>query len=111
MMSRTVPHGNAFSSWASSERVSVTACAEAARSSPRKLQLRIQMALPDPKKGRVCRAARTRARTVSSLGIYYFVVHAAQFSAPAIIDLASTVFDGELIIAMNEDKRGGGTRR
>src|SRR6185369_11887705 len=49
-----------FNSSAKAFRASVTACAEAARSSPRKLQSRSHTTLPEPKKGSVCIASRKR---------------------------------------------------
>ena len=113
MSSRTFCHENFFSSSASSFSVSVTAWAEAARSSPRKLQSRSQMTLPEPKKGRVCSASRSRASAVERLaavgngGLDDFVVHAAQFVAPLLVKLSGALLDGEFIVAANEGERWG----
>ena len=86
MSRRTFSQENAFNSCASSASVSVTAAALAARSSPRKLQFCSHMALPPPKKGRVCkRLAQAgerleRLAAVVDLRIDDLVVHAAQFA-------------------------------
>ena len=104
----------AFSSSASSASVSVTAAAVAVRSSPRKLQSRSQTTLPEPKKGRVCSAFAQpgkrgeRLAAVGHGGLDDFVVHAAEFLAPLLVELFGALLDGEFVVAANQGQRGGG---
>ena len=117
MSSRTFCHLKLFNSSASSARVSVTACAEAARSSPRKLQSRSQTTLPLPKKGSVCSASRSRAMAFSAsplletVGLDDFMVHAAEFRAPLLVNFPGAFFNGEFIVAANERRAEGLWRR
>ena len=89
----------------------MTAWAEAARSSPKKLQSRSQTTLAEPKKGSVWMASRSFANGVQGVaavgngGINDFLVHAAGFSRPGLENFFGALFYGEFIIAANERER------
>ena len=87
----------------------MTAWAEAARSSPRKLQSRSQMTLPVPKNGSVCSASRRRARAASASPLLDTAASITSWSMPPISALhwwkivTGALFDGEFVFATNED--------